>query len=59
MRCLKKLKVLNKEEMKLDIMAIAAHPDDAELSAVGTLIKAKKQGKKIGIVRFNTGRIRN
>lgn len=43
--------------MKLDILAIAAHPDDAELSAIGTLIKAKRQGKKIGIVDLTRGEL--
>ncbi|MEX1002634.1 MAG: bacillithiol biosynthesis deacetylase BshB1 [Crocinitomicaceae bacterium] len=43
--------------MKLDILAFAAHPDDAELSAAGTLIKAKKAGKKIGIVDLTQGEL--
>lgn len=43
--------------MKLDVMAIAAHPDDAELSCVGTLIKAKSAGKKIGIVDLTRGEL--
>ncbi|OIQ35200.1 MAG: bacillithiol biosynthesis deacetylase BshB1 [Crocinitomix sp. MedPE-SWsnd] len=43
--------------MKLDILAIAAHPDDAELSCVGTLLMAKKQGKKIGIVDLTQGEL--
>ena len=43
--------------MKLDILAIAAHPDDVELSAMGTLIKAKKAGKKIGIVDLTQGEL--
>lgn len=43
--------------MKLDILAIAAHPDDVELSAMGTLIKAKKVGKKVGIVDLTQGEL--
>jgi bacillithiol biosynthesis deacetylase BshB1 len=43
--------------MKLDILAIAAHPDDVELSSMGTLIKAKKAGKKIGIVDLTQGEL--
>lgn len=43
--------------MKLDILAIAAHPDDVELSAAGTLIKAKKQGKKTGILDLTQGEL--
>ena len=36
--------------MKLDILAFAAHPDDVELSASGTLLHYAAQGKKIGII---------
>lgn len=43
--------------MKLDILAIGAHPDDVELSAAGTLIKAKKAGKKIGIIDLTRGEL--
>ena len=43
--------------MKLDILAIAAHPDDVELSCAGTLIKAGKAGKKIGIVDLTQGEL--
>lgn len=43
--------------MKLDILAIAAHPDDVELSSAGVLIKAKKQGKKIGILDLTGGEL--
>ena len=43
--------------MKLDILAIAAHPDDAELSCSGTLILAKQSGKKIGIVDLTQGEL--
>jgi len=41
--------------MKLDLLAIAAHPDDAELSCSGTLLVAKSQGKKTGIVDLTRG----
>ena len=30
--------------MKLDILAIAAHPDDVELTCGGTLIKMAQKG---------------
>lgn len=32
--------------MKLDILAIAAHPDDAELSCSGTLLQHKQKDTK-------------
>lgn len=40
---------------KLDILAFAAHPDDAELACSGTLIKQIKQGYKVGIVDLTQG----
>ena len=43
--------------MKLDILAIAAHPDDVELSSSGTLIKAIADGKKAGIVDLTRGEL--
>ena len=33
-------------EIKLDVLAFAAHPDDVELSCSGTLLKLTKQWKK-------------
>ena len=35
--------------MKLDILAIGAHPDDVELGCSGTLAKEINQGKSVGI----------
>lgn len=43
--------------IKLDILALAAHPDDVELSCAGTLIKAIQQGKKAGVVDFTRGEL--
>lgn len=40
---------------KLDILAIAAHPDDVELSCAGTLISHIRQGYKAGIVDLTRG----
>ena len=41
--------------MKLDILAIAAHPDDIELSCSGTLIAHKTLGYKTGILDLTEG----
>lgn len=41
--------------MKLDILAIVAHPDDAELSCGGTLIKHADMGYKVGIIDLTEG----
>lgn len=43
--------------MKLDILAIAAHPDDVEMSCAGTLLAATAVGKKIGIVDLTRGEL--
>ena len=43
--------------MKLDILAFAAHPDDAELSCAGTLLSHIAQGKKVGIVDLTRGEL--
>lgn len=41
--------------MHLDLLAIAAHPDDVELSCGGTLIKMAKRGYKTGILDLTAG----
>lgn len=43
--------------MKLDILAIAAHPDDVELSCAGTLMVHALQGMKVGIVDLTQGEL--
>ncbi len=43
--------------MKLDILAIGAHPDDVELSCAGTLLKEASKGKKIGILDLTAGEL--
>ncbi|WP_395767809.1 bacillithiol biosynthesis deacetylase BshB1 [Aquirufa sp.] len=43
--------------MKLDILVLAAHPDDAELAVAGTIVSAIAKGKKVGIVDFTHGEL--
>ena len=43
--------------MKLDILVMAAHPDDAELSCAGTILSHIAAGKKVGIVDFTRGEL--
>ena len=43
--------------MKLDVLAFAAHPDDVEISAGGTIAKMVTAGKKVGIVDFTQGEL--
>ncbi len=42
---------------KLDLLALAAHPDDVELSCGGTIAKYCTLGKKVGIVDFTQGQM--
>jgi N-acetylglucosamine malate deacetylase 1 len=41
--------------MRLDLLAIAAHPDDVELTCGGTLIKMARRGYKTGILDLTAG----
>lgn len=41
--------------MKLDLLAIAAHPDDVELTCGGTLIKMARSGYGVGILDLTEG----
>jgi len=42
---------------KIDLLAIAAHPDDAEISVGGTLLLATRAGRRIGIVDLTRGEL--
>jgi LmbE family N-acetylglucosaminyl deacetylase len=44
--------------MKLDALAIGAHPDDIELSVSGTLIKLAELGYRVGVVDMVRGELR-
>jgi N-acetylglucosamine malate deacetylase 1 len=39
----------------IDLLAIFPHPDDAELTCGGTLLKASKQGYRVGILDLSAG----
>jgi N-acetylglucosamine malate deacetylase 1 len=43
--------------MKLDLLVIAAHPDDAELGCGGTIVKHLAAGKKVGILDLTRGEL--
>src|ERR1700681_2428793 len=43
--------------MKLDLLAIGAHPDDVELSCSGTILNEVKRGKKAGILDLTQGEL--
>ncbi len=42
-------------DLPLDVMAIAPHPDDLEITCGGTLAKLVKQGYRVGIFDLTTG----
>ncbi|MCL2853906.1 MAG: PIG-L family deacetylase [Defluviitaleaceae bacterium] len=39
----------------IDLLAVTAHPDDLEVCAGGLFLKAKKEGKKTGLIIFTRG----
>ncbi|MBT0608205.1 bacillithiol biosynthesis deacetylase BshB1 [Aequorivita echinoideorum] len=43
--------------MKIDILAIGAHPDDVELGCAATLAKEIENGKKVGILDLTRGEL--
>ncbi|MBN8578402.1 MAG: bacillithiol biosynthesis deacetylase BshB1 [Cytophagales bacterium] len=43
--------------MKLDILVLAAHPDDAELGCGGTIARHVAMGHKVGVVDFTRGEL--
>ena len=45
------------ESERLHVLVLAAHPDDAELCAGGTIVKLVKQGYRVGIVDFTRGEL--
>lgn len=48
---------LTHDEMKLDILVFAAHPDDAELGCGGTIVRHTRRGEKVGIIDFTRGEL--
>ena len=43
--------------IKLDILAIGAHPDDVELGCSATLAKEISKGKKVGVLDLTRGEL--
>ena len=42
-------------ETQLDVLAVFSHPDDAELSVAGTLLKLKSLGYRTGVCDLTRG----
>src|ERR1700743_3765792 len=43
--------------LKLDILVLAVHPDDAELGCAGTILKHVALGHKVGIIDLTRGEL--
>lgn len=41
--------------MPVDVLAIAAHPDDVEMTCAGTLVMLARRGRRVGIVDLTAG----
>src|SRR5690348_3263322 len=41
--------------MQLDVLSIAAHPDDTELTCGGTIIKMVEAGYRVGVLDLTEG----
>ena len=49
------MKVNVEEFPVLDVIAVGAHPDDAEIACGGTLAKLAQQGYQVGIIDLTDG----
>jgi bacillithiol biosynthesis deacetylase BshB1 len=48
---------MKQSESTIDLLGIAAHPDDVELSCAGTMLMAKRAGKRTGILDLTRGEL--
>ncbi len=46
---------MNLPELPLDVLVVAPHPDDAEISLGGTILQSRAQGLRVGIVELTDG----
>ena len=46
---------MSTSEKKRSVLVVAAHADDAELMAAGTLVKWIKEGHKVHVMTFTDG----
>ena len=46
---------MNTDAVQLDVLAVFSHPDDAELSVAGTLLKLKSRGYHTGVCDMTRG----
>src|SRR6267142_3346392 len=46
---------MDESQFELDVLAVFSHPDDAELSVSGTLLKLKSLGYRTGVLDMTRG----
>src|SRR5919108_4170197 len=46
---------MSSSDINLDVLAVFSHPDDAELSVAGTLLKLKSLGYRTGVCDLTRG----
>jgi bacillithiol biosynthesis deacetylase BshB1 len=46
---------MSTQDFELDVLAVYSHPDDAELTAAGTLLKLKSLGYRTGVLDMTRG----
>jgi bacillithiol biosynthesis deacetylase BshB1 len=46
---------MTEQNIELDVLAVFSHPDDAELTAAGTLLKLKSLGYRTGVLDMTRG----
>jgi bacillithiol biosynthesis deacetylase BshB1 len=46
---------MDESQFELDVLAVFSHPDDAELSVSGTLLRLKSQGYRTGVLDMTRG----
>lgn len=46
---------MNPPSSALDLLVVATHPDDAEIGAGGTIVRAVRQGLQVGILDLTSG----
>src|SRR5919199_2555268 len=54
-RAMSEDKNVSEEQLELDVLAGFSHPDDAELTASGTLLKLKHLGYRTGVLDMTRG----
>lgn len=46
---------MNYDQDPLDILVVAPHPDDAEISVGGTICRSRREGMRVGVVELTNG----